>query len=233
MASCPSTRIMSLTHPHHSRRTASSCPSTLHRRPSFLCSEEKAFSAAASGQSNPFAVVSFMTRKFRIPWGASQASDYLLKLIQLKYPSFPSRVTAPQTNVILPISLNPSIYTHNAYQWLLRTQCSFSPSYSALLKSLKTPANLLADTTIIQFPYALPVTEEKTEEELARIAERRREQGKRLQQMAAEMRAKRKAEKELKGDARQKDGDLQFLLNLREEKNDVASEREWLVRRLH
>ncbi|KAJ7199740.1 hypothetical protein B0H12DRAFT_1165061 [Mycena haematopus] len=30
----------------------------------------------------------------RIPWGASQSADYLLKLIQLKYTSFPTRVTA-------------------------------------------------------------------------------------------------------------------------------------------
>lgn len=35
----------------------------------------------------------------RIPWGASQSSEYLLKLIQLKYPNFPTRVTTTQTNV--------------------------------------------------------------------------------------------------------------------------------------
>lgn len=35
----------------------------------------------------------------RIPWGASQSSEYLLKLIQLKYPNFPTRVTNVQTNV--------------------------------------------------------------------------------------------------------------------------------------
>jgi actin-related protein 5 len=34
----------------------------------------------------------------------------------------------------------------------------------------------------------LPVVEEKTGEELARIAEKRREQGKKLQEMAAEKR---------------------------------------------
>ena len=41
---------------------------------------------------------------------------------------------------------------------------------------------------IIQFPYTLPVTEEKTEEELARIAERRREQGRKIQEIAAKSR---------------------------------------------
>jgi len=41
---------------------------------------------------------------------------------------------------------------------------------------------------VIQFPFALPVVEEKTEEELARITEKRKEQGKKLQEIAAEKR---------------------------------------------
>ena len=35
----------------------------------------------------------------RISWGASQASDYLLKRIQLKYPTFPSRITQTHSTV--------------------------------------------------------------------------------------------------------------------------------------
>ena len=35
----------------------------------------------------------------RIPWGGSQASEYLLKLVQLKYPNFPTRVTLLQSTV--------------------------------------------------------------------------------------------------------------------------------------
>ena len=39
-------------------------------------------------------------RKFcRIPWGSQQASEYLLKLTQLKYPTFSTRITAAHTNV--------------------------------------------------------------------------------------------------------------------------------------
>ena len=41
------------------------------------------------------------TEYYRIPWGPSQSSEYLLKLIQLKYPTFPTRVTTMQTNVNL------------------------------------------------------------------------------------------------------------------------------------
>ena len=43
----------------------------------------------------------------------------------------------------------------------------------------------------MQFPFTLPVTEEKTEEELAKMAEKRKEQGKKLQEMAAKMRVEK------------------------------------------
>lgn len=53
---------------------------------------------------------------------------------------------------------------------------------------MKDPLNLKSKEIIVQFPFAAPTTEEKTEEELARIAERRREQGKKLQEIAAKAR---------------------------------------------
>ena len=40
----------------------------------------------------------------------------------------------------------------------------------------------------VQFPFTLPVTEEKTEEELTKLAEKRKEQGRKLQEMAAKSR---------------------------------------------
>jgi actin-related protein 5 len=74
-------------------------------------------------------------------------------------------------------------------QWMLQNYCSFSPDYNTLLRRLKDPLELRGSECVIQFPYALPVAEaEKTEEELARIAERKREQGKRLQELAAKNR---------------------------------------------
>jgi actin-related protein 5 len=73
-------------------------------------------------------------------------------------------------------------------QWILRTVCSFSPDYVAHIRSLASPSALRSSECIIQFPFALPVQEEKTEEELARIAERRKEQGKKLQEIAAKNR---------------------------------------------
>ncbi|KAI1785574.1 actin-like ATPase domain-containing protein [Ganoderma leucocontextum] len=140
-----------------------------------------------------------MNHAKRINWGASQATDYLLKLIQLKYPTFPTRVMPPQCN------------------WMLQNYCEFSPDYTGLLRKLKDPLNLRAAERIIQFPYTLPVTEEKSEEELARIAERKKEQGRKLQEIAA----KSRQEKLL-----QKESDLTHLLGVREGRED-ASKREW------
>jgi len=63
-----------------------------------------------------------------------------------------------------------------------------SPDYAALLRSLRDPLQLRAVERIVQFPFVLPATDERTEEEIARTAEKRREQGKKLQEMAAKSR---------------------------------------------
>ncbi|KAJ7223237.1 chromatin remodeling complex subunit [Mycena pura] len=138
----------------------------------------------------------------RIPWGASHSADYLLKLIQLKYTNFPTRVTTAQS------------------QWMLHTFCEFAPDYLALLRSLTSLPNLRAADRIVQFPFALHMQEEKTPEELERIAERRREQGRKLQEMAAKMRTEKLLQKEK---------DLQYLFNLREAKADDRK-REWMYK---
>ncbi|KAF7311013.1 hypothetical protein HMN09_00644700 [Mycena chlorophos] len=135
----------------------------------------------------------------RIPWGASQSADYLLKLVQLKYTNFPTRVLPAQT------------------QWMLHNFCEFAVDYPTHIRSLNSISVLQGADRIVQFPYALHLAEEKSPEELERIAERRREQGKKLQEMAAKMRT----EKLLK-----KEKDLQYLLNLREGKAE-DSKREW------
>ncbi|KAI0820631.1 actin-like protein Arp5p [Trametes gibbosa] len=140
-----------------------------------------------------------MNHAKRIPWGASQATDYLLKLIQLKYPTFPNRVTTIQSN------------------WMLQNFCEFATDYTALLRRLKDPLGMRAADRIIQFPYTLPIVEEKTEEELTRIAERKKEQGRKLQELAA----KSRVEKLL-----QKENDLTHLLGVRD-RRDEETRREW------
>lgn len=63
-----------------------------------------------------------------------------------------------------------------------------SPDYTALLRGLRDPLQLRSVERIIQFPFVLPAADERTEEEIARAAEKRREQGKKLQEIAAKAR---------------------------------------------
>ena len=71
---------------------------------------------------------------------------------------------------------------------MLQNYCEFAVDYQAKLKELKDPLNLRACERVLQFPYTLPNVEEKTEEEMARLTEKRKEQGRRLQELAAKSR---------------------------------------------
>jgi actin-related protein 5 len=71
---------------------------------------------------------------------------------------------------------------------MLQNFCEFSDNYPVLLSSLSDPLTLTRSGKIVQFPFSQPTVDEKTEEEQARLAERRKEQGKRLQEMAAKAR---------------------------------------------
>jgi len=104
---------------------------------------------------------------------------------------------------------------------MLKELCSFVPNYLTCVRSLQDPNSLRTSECIVQFPFAVPLQEEKTEEELARIAEKRKEQGKKLQEMAAKNRAEK---------LKQKESDLQYLTAMREGKSS-DSKREWAVRR--
>lgn len=96
---------------------------------------------------------------------------------------------------------------------------------------------LRASERVIQFPFVLPVVEEKTAEELARITEKRKEQGKKLQEMAAEKRREKVsypqflelATAEVQLQLVQKENDLRNLLDLKEGKGQEAK-KEWIVR---
>ncbi|KDR69890.1 hypothetical protein GALMADRAFT_145269 [Galerina marginata CBS 339.88] len=74
----------------------------------------------------------------RIPWGASQSSEYLLKLIQLKYPNFPTRVTTTQTN------------------WMLHNFCEVATDFSGCLRQLRDASNMRASEVVLQLPFTVP-----------------------------------------------------------------------------
>jgi len=118
---------------------------------------------------------------------------------------------------------------------MLQNHCEFTADYPALLRDLNDPLKLQSAERIIQFPFAVPVVEEKTEEELNKVAERRKEQGRKLQEMAAKARMD-KVTFFLRScgamlnvtQLNKKEEDLQYLLNLREGRA-TDSKREWTV----
>ena len=114
----------------------------------------------------------------RLNWGGYQGAEYLLKLLKLKYPSFPGKLT-----------------DYQAQHWV-REHCYVSPEFDKEMQSFLDWTGLEDRDHIIQFPFTEHMVIEKSEEELARIAERKREGGRRLQEQAAKMRLEKLVQKE-------------------------------------
>jgi actin-related protein 5 len=114
----------------------------------------------------------------RLNWGRFHSAEYLLKLLRLKYPSFPGKISDPQADD------------------MVRDHCYISQDYEAELASYLDWNGLEDRDRIIQHPYTEQVVVQKTEEELARVAEKRKESGRRLQEQAAKMRLEKLIRKE-------------------------------------
>ncbi|RPA91926.1 actin-like ATPase domain-containing protein [Choiromyces venosus 120613-1] len=114
----------------------------------------------------------------RLNWGGSQSADYMLKLIQLKYPGFPAKLQSWQAEA------------------LMKDHCYVSPNYKEEVANYLRPETLLEKDRIIQFPFTETIKVEKSQEELDRIAERRKESGRKLQEQAAKVRLEKLIKKE-------------------------------------
>ncbi|WEW59194.1 Nuclear actin-protein involved in chromatin remodeling [Emydomyces testavorans] len=114
----------------------------------------------------------------RLNWGGYQACDYLMKLLKLKYPTFPARMTESQM------------------EELLHKHCYVSKDYDRELSEYLDWSGLEERDVVIQYPFTEHIVPEKSEEELARIAERKKESGRRLQEQAAKMRLEKLMKKE-------------------------------------
>ncbi|OLL25639.1 Actin-like protein arp5 [Neolecta irregularis DAH-3] len=106
----------------------------------------------------------------RLSWGGTQASDLMLKLMQLKYPTFPSKLQPHQANS------------------LVKEHCYVSSDYYEEVSTMLQSENLATKDHAIQFPFIEAIQIEKTQEELALAAEKRKEHGKKLQEIAAKAR---------------------------------------------
>lgn len=113
----------------------------------------------------------------RLSLGGASVPDYMLRLAQLKYPSFPTKVTQSQSNAIM------------------KEHCYVSQDYSSELSRA-----LLQDLGVIdraiQFPFLDTSEVEKTAEELAVIAQRKYESGLRLREAAAAKRLEKLIQQE-------------------------------------
>ena len=115
----------------------------------------------------------------RLNWGGSHAQEFLLKLLRLKYPTFPGKMNIEQM------------------EEYVRRFCSISQDYDAEVSHYLDWSGLEEEhDIIIQYPYTEHVVVEKSAEDLARIAERKKESGRRLQEQAAKMRLDKLIKKE-------------------------------------
>ncbi|KAG9255863.1 actin-related protein, ARP5 class [Emericellopsis atlantica] len=123
----------------------------------------------------------------RLNWGGFHMSEYLLKLIRLKYPTFAGKLNASQT------------------ENMLKDHAYVSQDFDQELAGYLDWTGLEDRDVVIQYPYTEEVIIEKSAEELAKIAERKKESGRRLQEQAAKMRLEKLVKKEQ---------DLEYYRNL-------------------
>jgi actin-related protein 5 len=119
-----------------------------------------------------------LTQTTRLNWGGYHAADYLLKLIRLKYPSFTAKLNISQA------------------EHMLREHGNIAHDYDGEIKDYLDWTGLEDRDVVIQYPYTEEIVVQKTEEELAKIAERKKESGRRLQEQAAKMRLEKLIKKE-------------------------------------
>ncbi|KAJ2183205.1 Nuclear actin-protein involved in chromatin remodeling [Coemansia sp. RSA 551] len=106
----------------------------------------------------------------RINLGGQSMEEYLLKLLQLKYPAFPMKITEWQSQ---------NLIQHYAY---------VAEDYEKELSCYLTADNLSHKDITVQFPFPMPSVDERTEEDIQRATERRREQAKKMQEVSAKKR---------------------------------------------
>lgn len=114
----------------------------------------------------------------RLNWGRSQSADFLQKLLKLKYPAFAGKYTDPQ------------------FEDMVREHCYIAQDYQEELSHYLDWTGLEDRDHIVQWPFTETIVPQKTEEQLAIAAEKRKENGRRLQEQAAKMRLDKLVRKE-------------------------------------
>lgn len=115
----------------------------------------------------------------RLNWGGSQAQEYLMKLLKLKFPNFPGK-----------------IYMEHMESFLKQFAYISMDFQSELAGYLDWKGLEASNDIVIQYPFTEQVVVEKSAEEIARQEERKKESGRRLQEQAAKMRLEKLIKKE-------------------------------------
>jgi actin-related protein 5 len=157
-----------------------------------------------------------LSQATRLNWGGSQSSEYLLKLIRLKYPTFPGKLNSSQM------------------EYAIQDHCYLSRDFDQELSTYLDWTGLEDRDHVIQYPYTEEIVVQKSEEELARIAEKRKESGRRLQEQAAKARLEKLIRKEQELDyyrdlqrklANESKKEIKRLLDAEDMKDEAALER--------
>lgn len=114
----------------------------------------------------------------RLDWGRSQCAEYLMRLLKAKYPGITNKINETQI------------------EDLVRQHCYVSQDYDKEMAQYLEWTGLEDRDHIVQLPFTEKEVVQKTEEELARAAEKRKESGRRLQEQAAKMRLEKLMRKE-------------------------------------
>lgn len=135
----------------------------------------------------------------RLNWGRFQSAQYLLKLLRLKYPTFPGKISDSQA------------------EDLVREHCYISQDYESELTRYLDWTGLEDRDRVVQFPYTEQILVQKTEEELAIAAEKRKESGRRLQAQAAKMRLEK---------LKKKEEELEYYVQLQAQLQEITTKKE-------
>ncbi|TKA31961.1 hypothetical protein B0A50_01206 [Salinomyces thailandicus] len=116
----------------------------------------------------------------RLDWGRWQCVDYLTRLLKAKYPGLLAAGKVNETQV----------------EDMVRSHCYVSQDYDKEMLRMLDWSGLESRDHTVQLPFQEKEVVQKTEEEIRRAEEKRREGGRRLQEQAAKMRLEKLIRKE-------------------------------------
>lgn len=116
----------------------------------------------------------------RLDWGRAQCAAFLERLLRIKYPGLLTTGKVNDTQI----------------EDLVRKHCYVSRDYYNEMKGMLDWSGLEDRDRVVQLPFQEKEVVQKTEEEIKRAEEKRREGGRRLQEQAAKMRLEKLIRKE-------------------------------------